>query len=147
MKAILFIAIMALATVPRGSNLITIESELEGFELFQSVVMELMEQGYTFENMDKDFMFLTTAPISPRRMNFEYKLDVRVMKNRVQVRSFVRSLESFSARTTTMRRETENVFERGANRSLGTSMWRYGWNKSMELAEKIPGEINYFEEE
>jgi hypothetical protein len=33
------------------------------------------------------------------------------------------------------------AWEKGANRSLSTSLWRFGWNKQVEFANKLKDQI------
>ena len=154
MLAICLIAIPLAGTnqeAPKGANLVTFESDsLTDLELFKVCVNLLKEQGYSFDQLDKDFYLCTTKAIKPDRISLEYRIDITVTKNKVQIRSGVRSLDSFTTDYGILKAKTENTWEKGANRSLSTSLWRYGWNKQVDFADKLKraasGRVDYLTE-
>jgi len=138
--------------VPKKSNLIKFESDsIKNFELFKKCVMILKKDGYTFDKLDKDFYMCSTTPIEPKRMNLEYRLDISVIENKVEIRSFVKLLDNYSGYSGGLGHKTENTWERGANRGLSTSIWRYGWNQQIEFINKLKentnGTLSYIKEE
>jgi hypothetical protein len=141
----LFIAILSsngiCQEIPKGANLVTFESaSLNNFDLFKECVLILKDEGYLFDQLDKDFYMCSTKPIEPKKMNLAYRLDISVTNNKLTIRSFVRLLDNFISKK-------EYSFERGANKGLSSSIWRYGWNMQVHLLEKIkskfPGNVYY----
>jgi len=134
--------------VPKGANLVIFESDsLANLDLFKECILTLTSEGYSFDQIDKDFFLASTKPIKPNKVNMEYRLDLSLVSQKIEIRSYVKSLDTFSSYASGLGHQSENTWERGANRSLSTSLWRYGWNKQIEIAgkikEKISGSISY----
>jgi hypothetical protein len=132
----------------KGANLVIFESDsLKDFDLFKECIMILTSDGYSFDQLDKDFYLASTKPIKPKKVNLEYRIDLSVRSNKIEIRSYVKSLDTFSSFSSGLGHQSENAWERGANRSLSTSLWRYGWDKQIELTSKIKetisGSISY----
>ena len=142
----------------KGNNLIKfISDSLSNFDLFKECVNVLKDMGCLIDKLDKDFFIVTTQVTptrdkSPAAGGSDYKLDISVSDNIMLIRSYMRSNTSFksSSGTVTTEASTDQPWERGANRSLSTSLWRYGWNKQMEFAEnlkkKVSGKIQFITE-
>jgi len=128
---------------PKGANLVKFESDsLENFDLFKECVLILTDEGYSFDQIDKDFLLASTKPIKPNKINLEYRIDLSVRLKKIEIRSYVKSLDTFSSFSSGLGHSSENTWERGANRSLSTSLWRYGWDKQIEITDKIKNNIS-----
>lgn len=133
--------------VPKGANLLIFKSDsLQDAELFKSCILVLRSQRFTFDQMDNDFYFCTTKPIQDE--NSEYKVDIVVKGNMVEIRSYVRLLGNTTTKTSWgTEYAKEDPWERGANRSFDISLWRHGWNKQIEIGEILrfntPGLLIY----
>lgn len=116
---------------PRKANLVVFESDsLANFNLFKECVNILKSEGFSFEQIDKDFYVCSTKPVRPERTDIEYRFDLTVTDNKIEIRSHVRSVNHFSG-------EPDGGWQRGAYRSLPTSIWRFGWDKQTHLADKL----------
>ncbi len=137
--------------VPKKANLVILVTDsLRNFDLFKECIMILKSDGYAFDQLDKDFYLCSTKPVKPDKVNMEYRLDISVTENKLEIRSYVKSLDNFYSSSGRVGYGTENAMERGANRSLSKSLWRYGWDKQVNYAhqvrDKISGSIEYIVE-
>jgi len=136
------LSINAQESIPKRANLISIESErLSNIDLFKACVELLKEKGYPFNFIDKDFYILSTRPQKFDKTKIEYMIDLTVTENKIQIRSYVRSLTSFSNYSDGTATDNLNSWERGSYRKIKSSLWMHGWNKQSELAQLIMDKV------
>ena len=138
--------------IPKGANLVKFESDsLTDFELFRASVMVLKKAGFAFDQLDKDFYLCSTKPIKPDKINLEYRIELSVYENIIEIRSFVKSIGNIAGNYGSISSISENAWERGAKRSLGTSLWMYGWKRQVAIGKRmddnLPGKVSYIVEE
>lgn len=127
---LLFSTIGNCQEIPKDSNLVILESDsIKDYELFMNCIKILRDEGYSFDQIDKDFFMCSTKPIKPKGKYVLYKFEISVEDNKLKIRSLV-ALPSHDY-------QPNPTWERGANRSLKTSIWRYGWDKQIELSKII----------
>jgi hypothetical protein len=112
--------------IPKDSNLVILESDsIKDSELFMNCIKILKSEGYIFDQIEKDFLMCSTKPIKPKGKYVLCKLEISVEENRLKIRSLV-ALPSHEYQPT-------QPGKGGANRSLKTSIWRYGWGSANRI--------------
>lgn len=130
---------------PRKANLITITADTaDAATLFRHGVEVLKAAGHTFETMDKDFYQCSTKSRRPGKVMMEYRIELSVSDSVMSVRSYVRLLGGFPFAPVIKEKEP---WERGANKNLSTSRYRFGWNQQVDftanLLDRVSGKVEY----
>ena len=116
----------------KGANLVKFESyAVENDDLFNRCV-SILNESYPLDKINKEEGKVTTQPL--RNNYIEYKIELLIISKVVEIRSYVRSLDEYHVAI--------SDWQRGSNKGLAVGALRFGWNKQVEIAEKIKEKIH-----
>lgn len=132
--------------IPKGTNLIIFTSHsLKGEHLFDEIMAVLKKDKFDIEMMgsedfDQQYRYeLITAPKKRKGESLEFKFNIEVRENKAMIRSYIYDRFEYTE------------WERASYRKMKQNIFRFGWDRQVEMARairsRIPGDLEYETEE